>query len=176
MTRPRQRLFALVLAIVLSGSMGLTCEDFLADPSTVEVPVQLRLEVVQTYRFVSSAYIAIVDIVVVADAPVQAVDMGISWEGPAITIASAIPHHDFDDDGKLFSTGALGTHAITGIVDLRHGAPTAQTVFRTARVALMIQNTGATSTLRATGKIAGPDGSLYDVVVSEFNTIGPPAL
>jgi len=174
MTHRRRRLFAFMLACVLWGSLGVTCEDFVSDPSEAENPAQLRLEVVDTYAFFAGTYVAVVDIVIVVDAPVQAIDMGISWGGPAVSVATAIPHAEFDDDGKLFSTGVQGDDSLTGITDLRHGAPVAQTLFRAARVALLVQSASEQIELRASGEIAGPDGSIYEVVISEFTTIAAP--
>jgi hypothetical protein len=173
MRLPRRRL-AFALVILSWGVLGLTCEDFVA-PRAGAVPVTLRLEIGDEYTS-GDFYVAFVDIVAAVEKPVQAVDMTLAWDGPPVAAAVAVPYADFDDDGKLFSGGIASDGSLSGIVDLRHGDTPAEGVFSVARVVIVQQNATEPLTFRASGKLAGPNGTLYQVVISESAVLAPPSL
>ena len=69
--------------------------------------------------------------------------------------------------------GEFSSDELTRITDLRHGPSSLAGSVRVATVVMAYVETGEPVTLRASGSIIGPDGSAYEVVISESASIAP---
>jgi hypothetical protein len=170
--RQRSRIWFALLLAALPFSMGLSCEDFVAAPTGTAPAINLRPEVVETYQLGSFKGV-IVDLTVSTSYPIQAVEMSLLWDVPDVVHAGSIPHSAFDDDGALFDVGLLQAQALTNIVDFRHGPSTVQGEVRVASVGLIIEGGNEPVTFRMAGEVIGPDGTRYEVVISESTTLEP---
>jgi hypothetical protein len=169
MTCRRRKHFLTIAAVLLWGSMGLTCEDAAADPSTTERPISLQVEIESSYRY-RDGYVAIVNLVAITEDPIQACDLTLSWNSSSVSFATAIEHPEFDDDGELFANGQLGANSISHIVDLRHGSATAVGSIRLAYVVLIIDDLTPVK-LTIDGEFAAPDGEPFTVVIRKSATV-----
>jgi len=168
----RSRWLIAALAALLWGSLGISCEDIIAEPDASGPPAMLRVEVDQRIFPYLDGFIAVPDIVVSTDQPFQAWNLKFSWDSNTISWAEAFPHDEFDDDGELFGDTKFNADSLSRIVDLRHGSGAPLGAVRVARV-LLVSDTAEPITIRVLGEIAAPDGTPFSVVISEYATIGP---
>ncbi len=168
----RSRWLIAALTALLWGSLGISCEDIIAEPDASGPPATLRIvEGEGVFRW-HDGFVASVDVVVVTDQPFQAWNLKVSWDSDAVSWALAYPHPEFDDDGGLFGDTRLNADSLSNIVDLRHGGGAPSGTVRVATV-VFLSDTAEPVELRALGEVAAPDGTPFSVVVSEFMTIAP---
>ena len=168
--RSRALVFALMLALV--GLVGLTCDDFVVVATGTAPPVSLKIDVVTSYS-VEGYHIAIAELIVTTDSPIQAVDLTLTWDAASMEFATASPHDEFDDDGVMFDSGVQAAGEIARIIDLRHGISTVQGAVRVANVVLIYIEDGNPVTVRLKGSVVGPGGNRYEVIISEHAVITP---
>jgi len=100
-------------------------------------------------------------------AAVQAWELDLAAALPVAAPIGALPHPEFDDDGKLFSTLKvdLATARLSDVVDVRHG-PARTGIFRIATIQVLTGTPGEVELQFVDGGLAGPDGS--DLSVNLF--------
>lgn len=162
-TARRRRLWLAVLAALAAAQIGASsCTSGGGSNAPV---ASLELVVTDQIFYAGNAYVAVGYVDVHTSLGVQAYDLDFSWSpaSPDRTV-EIFPHSDFNDRGGFFNSmpvldKAAGT--ATGYVDLRHGAGTDLSgTTRLLNVVVVVEDGGAI-TLKASGKVARPDGVVF---------------
>jgi hypothetical protein len=158
------RVSVLLLAAASIVLLAPQCGDPPPPPPT---PCTIRFETPTIVPITPSYYVGWADVLIETEEEIQAYDMTISWDSPALNVTQLSPHAEFDDDSK-FSMAVnfnQGTGTTSPVVDIRHGS----SVTGTTRVASIVfaAYQGLPGSLSVTGTVARPDGSLIEITASE---------
>ena len=143
-----------ILLLLAVAHLGMTC-----DPTSPPPPDHwLQVEVENVYP-AGAGYFLETSVFVHTDAPFQAIDLSVDWQGEDLTVRPIL-HADFDDDGVPFGP-PLPIGVATGPIalrDVRHDTPAPSGGVCVAQLWLYAPN-GGEVTVDASGVVGRPDGT-----------------
>lgn len=169
--RPRRlRIWTAVLLGVLAFATGGTCGGESSSGSrsakSSGPTAALRVEPAQVVYFAGGYYLK-VDVYVDADAPMQAWDTTLSWNGGLEHLATA-PAPEFDDDGAFFQSSLDPGSQTLALVDLRHSSGISGDT-RVAEMWLVAWN-GGTANVTIQGAVADGAGTPFTIIANTNGT------
>lgn len=161
---------------VLRASLATLCAGFLLGMScgSGEGPgapsASLQLEVLGPFPAFGNEFFLQVYVVVDSALPFQAYDLDVRWTPEqVVSQVGVLPVSEFDDDGSFFGSPLVDAVAgeVTNVIDLRRGEGTS--IAGPVRVATMVMlaSGGQDVTISADGKVARPDGILFDTASAQ---------